>query len=1720
MKSSGNPVTSGTVTFEIDGVSVASGVTLNGSGQATYTASATGPTSLTEATHTIQAFYSGVANTFNVSNNSLSQEVDTHTVVSNNNLTFCNPGGIAIPDLQGNSTPYPSRIFVTNVPGTISSMNGLSVNLKGFTMPEPETVDALLVGPPSNNPNLVFMSQLGGQGNSSCVGSNENPVSSLNLTFADSLIGVAPKCGPLVSGTYAPTTYQTEAFSFPSPAPASPVFANTLGAGTFGTQFGGLLANGTWELFSIQDETQTSSPDNKGSFSQWCVNFTINPPVASVTLVDNGPFNQGQQGATYTVTVTNNGPGSSGDTSGTNPVKVTDVLPAGLTPAATPGSGTDWTCTSSGQTITCTSSDFLAASTSYPTLTLNVNVANNAGSSIINHVTVTGGGFASTDSNTTSTTVVPAPALQVTKTHPGTFTQRSTAEWDISVKNNASSGTTTTTVTVSDTLPTGYTVNAFTGTDVTWSCSGATQTAQCTTSEQIPGGAAFGLIKIIVNVPAGSPNPVSNTANAWGGGDPNHATSGTAATGTDSNVPVVQIPTQIVITPATNNQSASVGTAFTPLKITVEDAGNHPVGAGVSVTFTAPSTGASGLFTGDSSNTITLMTAADGTISAPFMANNTAGGPYNVTLTSSGISSPPSFSLTNNPGAAATVTATSGGGQSTLVTTQFTNPLVVTVTDSLGNVVPGTPVTFTPPSSGASCTAVQTASPLLRGPVNRTGLVQRQDPARPAPRIVGGPIVNTDAAGEAAVLCTANATAGNYNVMAAVTGVATSASFSLTNIPAATLTVSKSHIGRNFTQSQTGEWDVTVGNSATGSTTSGTTTVQDTLPTGYTVNAFTGTSATWTCTGQTTQTVSCTSTQPIMGGNTFPTIKIIVNVPGTSPTMVTNTASAFGGGDLVHTNSGSAVSGSDTNVPVVQVPTQMTVNINTTPQSATVGMPFGTLLGVTVKDAANNPIPGGGGGVQFTAPTGSGIPTVFMDNPNSPSYGGSTSSVFAPTNSSGVATVPISTANGVAGGPYMVTAAIVGLPGVPTVTFLLTNLAGPAATVTATSGSGQSTVVTTQFANPLVVTVTDSFGNVVPGAAVTFTPPSSGASCTAVQTASPLLRGPVNRTGPVQRQDPARPAPRGVPGATVNTDAAGEAAVLCTANAMVGNYNVTAATGAATSAIFSLTNIPAATLTVTKSHSVTFTQGQTAEWDVTVGNSATGSTTSGMTTVQDTLPTGYTVNAFTGTSATWTCTGQTTQTASCTSTTGIAGGSSFLPIKIIVNVPGNSPTMVTNTAAAFGGGDLVHTNSGTAVTGSDMNVPVVQVPTQMAANMNTTPQSATVGTAFGTALGVTVKDAGNNPVSGVMVTFTAPTGSGIATGTFTGSLTSVTISTNSSGVATAPTFTANGVAGGYTVSATAASLTTVNFSLTNNPGTAASISITGGNNQSAPINTLFTNPLQIVVKDSFGNGVAAGVSVTFTAPSSAASGKFANSSNVTTLMTALGGTISTPFTSNSVVGAYSVTLASAGVSSPPNFSLSNTPGPPSSITITSGTPQSVAIGTAFAPLQIVVKDAGSNPVGAGVNVTFTAPSTGASGTFANSSNAITLQTLANGTISAPFTANLSGGMYMVTLVAAGVSSPPSFTLTNVAANVSAQVSVTETGFARNRSTGLWGATMTVTNTGSTTITSPVQVLMTNITGGVTPRRMAHGHFRRRSLHHRDERDACSRRVSQRHDPVR
>lgn len=95
-----------------------------------------------------------------------------------------------------------------------------------------------------------------------------------------------------------------------------------------------------------------------------------------------------------------------------------------------------------------------------------------------------------------------------------------------------------------------------------------------------------------------------------------------------------------------------------------------------------------------------------------------------------------------------------------------------------------------------------------------------------------------------------------------------------------------------------------------------------------------------------------------------------------------------------------------------------------------------------------------------------------------------------------------------------------------------------------------------------------------------------------------------------------------------------------------------------------------------------------------------------------------------------------------------------------------------------------------------------------------TPQSAAINTAFATALQATVKESGVTQ-SGIPVTFTPPVSG--PSGAFSGS---ATVNTNVSGVATAPTFTANGTAGGpYNVVASlAGGSPSANFALTNAKG--------------------------------------------------------------------------------------------------------------------------------------------------------------------------------------------------------------------------------------------------------------------------------------------------------------
>src|SRR5215472_12856315 len=313
-----------------------------------------------------------------------------------------------------------------------------------------------------------------------------------------------------------------------------------------------------------------------------------------------------------------------------------------------------------------------------------------------------------------------------------------------------------------------------------------------------------------------------------------------------------------------------------------------------------------------------------------------------------------------------------------------------------------------------------------------------------------------------------------------------------------------------------------------------------------------------------------------------------------------------------------------------------------------------------------------------------------------------------------------------------------------------------------------------------------------------------------------------------------------------------------------------------------------------------------------------------------------------------------------------------------------------------------------------------------------TPQSHAIGGAFAAPFVATVIKNGA-PQSGVAVTFTAPASGASGTFSDSGSGTTTAI-TDVNGLATSATFIANKSAGNYQVMASVSGVSTpASFSLTNTTAAPASVNVTAGAVQSAALNSAFPVPLTVTVVDTGQNPVQ-NAAVVFQAPVTGASGTFADTGTNTTTATTNSSGIATSsiLTSNTVSGAVMVTATVAGITTPGIFNLMTMSGPPVSIVVTTGNPQSAVISTPFAaPLAVTVFDSYSNPV-SGVAVSFGAPTTGASGIFANGMTAETDTTDSNGiATSTVFTANATkGGPYLVTASAAGLPSPADFTLTN------------------------------------------------------------------------------------------
>lgn len=233
------------------------------------------------------------------------------------------------------------------------------------------------------------------------------------------------------------------------------------------------------------------------------------------------------------------------------------------------------------------------------------------------------------------------------------------------------------------------------------------------------------------------------------------STSGVSSTASFSLINTTAAPSNINIS-AGASQSAALNSAFPiPLTVTVIDSGQNPV-QNAAVTFQAPASGASGTFADTGTNVTNATTNTSGTATSSIFTSNSVAGPVTITVTVAGVGQPAMFTLTNLAGTPASVIASSGTPQSTTISTPFAAPLVANVLDSFSNPVSGVAVTFTGPSTGASGT-------FANGSVTETDI--------------------TDGSGMAtSSVFTANATTGGpYVVTAAVAGLATSASFTLTN---------------------------------------------------------------------------------------------------------------------------------------------------------------------------------------------------------------------------------------------------------------------------------------------------------------------------------------------------------------------------------------------------------------------------------------------------------------------------------------------------------------------------------------------------------------------------------------------------------------------------------------------------------------------------------------------------------------------------------------------------------------------------------------------------------------------------------------------------------------------------------------------------------------------------------------------------------------------------
>ena len=228
---------------------------------------------------------------------------------------------------------------------------------------------------------------------------------------------------------------------------------------------------------------------------------------------------------------------------------------------------------------------------------------------------------------------------------------------------------------------------------------------------------------------------------------------------------------------------------------------------------------------------------------------------------------------------------------------------------------------------------------------------------------------------------------------------------------------------------------------------------------------------------------------------------------------------------------------------------------------------------------------------------------------------------------------------------------------------------------------------------------------------------------------------------------------------------------------------------------------------------------------------------------------------------------------------------------------------------------------------------------------------------------VRVTDSGGNPVSGVTIALTAQGGPGVLSG-------AAPVATNASGLATFSTLSIDKT-GTYTLLASDGTRVIISNSFVIGPGTASTITVTGGSPQSATVLSPFAVPLQVTVRDQAGNPVS-GIPVAFSAPQSGPSATLSPAQATTDSA----GRASVVAIANNLAGSYEVMAAASGVATSANFSLTN-----ASLTVAGGQlaftqqPSNTRAGNVMNPVTVRLANSGGAPV-TGVPITLSLENSG------------------------------------------------------------------------------------------------------------------------------------------------